>query len=156
MSKRVGTKLLWAGLMLAVVLTVPWVAQASVVHVTICQRTGSATNPYVRISPSASGVLHGHLDHTQVGNGLGGDIIPTFEYKGHTYSKNWGSVGQAIWNNGCQVPKARPTSVKNPPLSLAFTGVSTSKLVEVGAMFLVLMTVGSLLWISGRRMREVA
>jgi hypothetical protein len=141
--------------MLVVVLTLPWVAQASAVHVTICHRTGSATNPYVRISPSAPGVFHGHLDHSQVGNGLGGDIIPTFEYKGHSYSKSWGSVGQAIWNNGCQVPKTRPTQVKTPPLSIAFTGVSTSKLVVFSAMFLAFMTVGSFLLISGRRMREV-
>ena len=41
-------------------------------HVTICHRTGSATNPYILISPDVEGVVNGHLDHEQTGNGLGG------------------------------------------------------------------------------------
>jgi hypothetical protein len=69
-------------------------------HVTICHATGSATNPYVRISPSASGVFHGHLRHQD-----GRDIVPPFQYKGQTYSENWDANGQAIWNNDCNVPQ---------------------------------------------------
>src|SRR4051812_20668010 len=61
-------------------------------HVTICHRTGSATNPYIVISPDVEGVIEGHLDHEQTGNGLGGDIIPSFTFNGVTYSKNLDTV----------------------------------------------------------------
>lgn len=73
--------------------------------VTICHATGSATNPYVRITPSASGVFHGHMGG---GHQNGEDIIPTFTYNGQTHSQNW-PAGQAIWNNGCAVP-GHPTT----------------------------------------------
>jgi hypothetical protein len=73
--------------------------------VTICHATGSATNPYVRITPSASGVFHGHMGG---GHQNGEDIIPTFTYNGQTHSQNW-PAGQAIWNNGCAVP-GQPTT----------------------------------------------
>ena len=95
-------------------------ALASADHVTICHRTGSASNPYVQISPSAAGVYNGHLAHEQVGNGLGGDIIPPFDYQGQTYSKNWDAVGQAIWNNGCNVP-ATPPPPPPPPCQVTHT-----------------------------------
>ena len=36
-------------------------------HVTICHRTGSASNPYIVISPDVEGVIEGHLDHEQTG-----------------------------------------------------------------------------------------
>lgn len=95
-----------------VVLTVTVVsttsASAGADRVTICHRTGSASKPYVRISPSAAGVFHGHLSHDRaVGNGSGGDIIPPFQYSGQTYSLDWDAAGQAIWDNGC-VPPASP------------------------------------------------
>jgi hypothetical protein len=64
--------------------------------VTICHATGSSTNPFVTITPSASGVFHGHLGHQD-----GRDIIPPFTYKGQVYSQNWNAAGQAIFNNGC-------------------------------------------------------
>ena len=69
-------------------------------HVTICHATppDTAANGYVVISPSASGVYHGHLRQHDA------DIIPPFVYDGVTYSLNWDATGQAIWNNGCQVP----------------------------------------------------
>lgn len=71
-------------------------------HVTICHATppDTAANGYVRISPSASGVYHGHLQEHAA------DIIPPFVYKGVTYSLNWDATGQAIWNNGCVVPSS--------------------------------------------------
>jgi hypothetical protein len=64
--------------------------------VTICHATGSASNPFVVISPSASGVFHGHMGHQD-----GRDIIPPFTYNGQTYSQNWDAAGQALYNNGC-------------------------------------------------------
>lgn len=75
-------------------------------HVTICHATppDTAANGYVRISPSASGVYHGHYrEHAA-------DIIPPFTYNGQTYSLNWDSTGQAIWNNGCVVPDSATTT----------------------------------------------
>ena len=75
-------------------------------HVTICHATppDTAAHGYVRISPSASGVYHGHLRQHQA------DIIPPFVYNGVTYSENWDATGQAIWNNGCVVPAASTTT----------------------------------------------
>jgi len=88
-------------------------------HVTICHRTGSASNPYVLISPDAEGVVSGHLDHEQTGNGPGGDIIPVFIFHGVTYSKNLGITiggvtGAAILANGCNMPGVTPTPTPIP------------------------------------------
>jgi len=94
-------------------------AESAGFHVTICHRTGSATNPYIMISPDAEGVVSGHLDHDQVGNGLGGDIIPVFVLHGVTYSKNLGITiggvsGADILANGCHVPNRTPTPTPTP------------------------------------------
>lgn len=93
-------------------------ASASASHVTICHRTGSHSNPYVVISPSASGVYHGHYtEHNEnavfpntASDGKWGDIIPPFSFNGHTYSLNWNSQGQAIFNNSCHVPSSSTTT----------------------------------------------
>jgi uncharacterized repeat protein (TIGR01451 family) len=92
-------------------------------HVTICHATppDTAAGGYVRIAPSVSGVYHGHLrEHAA-------DIIPPFVYDGTTYSLNWDSTGQAIWNNGCAVPAG--TTVPPPSYSL---GLSVQKLERDG------------------------
>ncbi len=75
------------------------VAESAQLHVTICHATGSSSNPYVRISPSAFGVFHGHLGHQD-----GRDIVPPFTWNGHTYSENWDANGQALFNAGCSAP----------------------------------------------------
>lgn len=80
-------------------------------HVTICHATGSSSNPYVQISPSASGVFNGHLGKSHQD---GRDIIPPFEYKGKTYSQNWDATGQAIWKNGCVKPSTTTTTSTTP------------------------------------------
>lgn len=74
--------------------------------VTICHATGSATNPYVVITPNANGVINGHSGSGHQG---GRDIIPPFSYNDHGTTKqypgqNWDATGQAIYNNGCKVP----------------------------------------------------
>ena len=73
-------------------------------------------NPNVNIS--SSGHLQGGHDTEHLGpiwpatvDGKWGDIIPPYEfqpdegpvfvYPGH----NWTEEGQAIWNNGCNIPK---------------------------------------------------
>jgi hypothetical protein len=72
------------------------VSQSARQHVTICHATGSSSHPFVMISPSASGVFHGHLRHQD-----GRDIVPPFTFKGQAFSENWNAEGQAIFNNGC-------------------------------------------------------
>jgi hypothetical protein len=76
----------------------------------------------VFISPNVQGVIRGHLDHEQVGNGLGGDIIPEFAYQGRTYSKNLdldlgnGFTGRRLLANGCNMPeRPNPTPTPTPP-----------------------------------------
>lgn len=125
--QRIGKNLV-AGLAAAILLTGGFLTVKADVpagyHVTICHRTGSASNPYIIISPDVEGVINGHLDHEQTGNGLGGDIVPTFSYNGVTYSKNLdtnfgdGVTGAAILAAGCRAPGAEtptPTPTIPPP-----------------------------------------
>lgn len=70
---------------------------------TICHATGSSSNPYVVITPSVSGVFHGHMDHQG-----DEDIIPPYMYKGTWYSQNWDAAGQAMFANDCAAPAAAP------------------------------------------------
>lgn len=92
-------------------------------HVTICHRTGSASNPYIAISPDVEGIIEGHLEHEQAGNGPGGDIIPAFTYNGVTYSKNMdaefpgGLTGAMIVARGCEfLAEGTPTPTPQPAM----------------------------------------
>jgi hypothetical protein len=80
------------GIMLATCISAAQATAPNPDHkVTLCHRTGSATNPYVVITTDIASdgyVKGGHDQHEQVGNGLGGDIIPAYEY----VSKKDGSV----------------------------------------------------------------
>jgi hypothetical protein len=92
-------------------------------HVTICHATGTpdnAGNGYVVISPSASGVFHGHLRQHDA------DIIPPFEFQGVTYSQNWDNVNNhvAIWKNGCK-PVTVPTTTTTPTTPTTTVVVTT-------------------------------
>jgi hypothetical protein len=87
---------------------VPDVSTNSADKVTICHATGSDTNPFVKISPSAAGVFNGHLATSNGGNAGADhqgaeDIIPPFEYQGTTYSQNWDAAGMAIFEAKCKV-----------------------------------------------------
>jgi hypothetical protein len=64
--------------------------------VTICHATGSRSNPYVVITPSAAGVVNGHLAHHDQR-----DIVPPFTFRGQTYSQNWTTGGRAVFSAGC-------------------------------------------------------
>ena len=123
MLKYISLRLVSVAL-LTVISVIGAAAQAHF-HVTICHRTGSRTNPYIQISPDVEGVVNGHMDHEQTGNGLGGDIIPFFEFMGQTYSKNLdtdfggGLLGRDILANGCRVehhtPTPSPSTTPTPP-----------------------------------------
>ena len=64
---------------------------------TVCHALGNGS--YNAIPPSDSGIASGHLDHED-------DIIPGL--------KNWGTTGQAIWNNNCVVPSGSPSGSGSP------------------------------------------
>ena len=63
---------------------------------TICHATGSKSHPFVVISPSSSGVFHGHMGH-QVQE----DVVPTFTFNGLTLSQNWSAQGQRDADSPC-------------------------------------------------------
>ncbi|WP_062530140.1 hypothetical protein [Demequina rhizosphaerae] len=73
--------------------------------VMICHATASEKNPFTVNEISFNAVdngynidWNGHGDHE-------GDIIPAFaDFPG----LNWTELGQAIWNNGCEVPTTEP------------------------------------------------
>jgi hypothetical protein len=99
---------------LAMVVTAVLVTQASIAmagdKVTICHATGSETNPYVLISPSAIGVKAGHLDHQH-----DEDIIPQFTIESGPHAGTYGPQGdQSILANGCVVPSPSPSPTGSP------------------------------------------
>lgn len=64
--------------------------------VTICHRTGSASNPYVVITVDVAAIdgvgASDHDSHNQVGNGPIGDVIPpvaVFNESGKNWNNNW-------------------------------------------------------------------
>jgi len=75
--------------------------------VTICHSNSSSSNPYIVNTPNKSADVSGHDGHN---GGVypanpWGDIIPPFSYIGGAYAgKNWTTAGQAIYNNGCNIP----------------------------------------------------
>lgn len=93
--------------------------------VTICHRTNSVKNPYVKITVDHSAVDgKKHDDHSRHTGPVGtseaelqklkdaktkwGDIIPPVA--GVTAGRNWASAGQAIYNNGCVYKPAQSTN----------------------------------------------
>ena len=104
--------------------------------VTLCHRTGSAEggnthDGYSIITVDIASVantkdVRGHDSHGQIGNGPGGDIIPSFTYPSFTYpGKNLGSGGAAFLENRCRETDAPPTTVL-PTTVLPTTDTTTT------------------------------
>lgn len=64
--------------------------------VTFCHATSSASNPYVLITTSASGAVHGHVRHHNRT-----DVFPAFTYRGKAYGD---AAGTAFVAAGCVTP----------------------------------------------------
>jgi len=101
-------------------------------EIVICHGTGSQGNPYVVNSPAinssgafAGELAAGHNDH--VGplwfpgiTETWGDIIPPYDYEPadfHFAGLNWTAEGQAIYNNGCNIPQPSPSPTPTPEAS---------------------------------------
>lgn len=124
-------KRLIGGLTLAALLSIGFAATAGATKpapdhkVTICHRTDSNTNPYVRITVdiASSGYLkEGHDSHNgpvwdptlKAQHIKWGDIIPPYTYGTFTYpGKNWTEAGIAIYQNGCAIP-GEPAPSESP------------------------------------------
>lgn len=81
--------------------------------VEFCHATGSESNPFVLLNTSVNAFYQAGHDTHQGGR----DIVPPFSYKkkGQTISfpgLNWDATGQAIFKNGCEVPKPDPKCVE--------------------------------------------
>jgi hypothetical protein len=99
--------------------------------VTLCHRTNSDHNPYVRITVSINSVIKdaGHDGHDGPVYAAGmkaakqkwGDIIPAFSYSGGSYpGKNWGA-GAAIYGAGCEVETGGGHTTSPPTVTVTAT-----------------------------------
>lgn len=97
--------------------------------ITICHATGSESNPFVRISPDAEGVIEGHVG---VSHQNGEDIIPPFDYYNdanvlvHFAGQNWNIAGQAIYFNDCNAVGTTTTTDTTPTVTVTAPGTTVT------------------------------
>ena len=104
--------------------------EASGQKITICHATSSKNNPYNEISVNLSSLGDGHGS-----SGINSDdIIPPTQDSNYPNGHNWTALGQAIWNNKCEIPDKIPTptltlieSSDNKYLTFTIEGVSDYK-----------------------------
>jgi len=93
--------------------------------VDICHATGSASNTYVGLNVDDDAVDgSGNSDHNRSGHQNGEDIIPPFYddgSPGYWSARNWGSAGQAIFYNGCEIAESDPAPTATATLVPAAT-----------------------------------
>lgn len=81
----------------------------------ICHATNSNSNPYNTIPPANAGVANGHdteHDGPIFPAANWGDIIEPYTYNDVNYpGQNWTAEGEAIYNNGCNIPSSEPVEV---------------------------------------------
>lgn len=107
-------------------------------NVTICHRTASTSNPYVKETVDDDAVNgFGSSDHQHHdgpvfpatgSDGKWGDIIPPFDVSGNSHgggSQNWTAAGQVLWNNNCNIP-ATPTPTFTPTATATSTSTATA------------------------------
>ena len=77
------------------------IALAKSDKVTLCQATGSESNPYTKVTVNVSSLGNGH-GHSGVNDG---DIIPPTPGTDFPNGQNWDATHQGIYNNNCNVPE---------------------------------------------------
>jgi hypothetical protein len=91
-------------------------------HATICHATGSTTHPFVVISPSTSGVFHGHLSHQDKR-----DVAPTFQYNGMTLSQNWNAQAPVSLSSACAAELSSATTPAVTSVTATVQAVPTTQ-----------------------------
>ena len=143
--RRFARRLSWlvAASMVATATFAPATFAGDKTEITICHGTGSQSNPYVTESPAinSSGAFAGELAGGHNGHvgplwfpGITvewGDIIPPYDYAPadfHFNGLNWTAAGQAIYNNGCNIPEptATPTAAPTATPTAAPTATPTA------------------------------
>jgi len=78
--------------------------------INICHATAAHNNPYITNNVDKNATAGGHDGHTgpiwfEGIQETWGDIIPPYEFDGGSFSGlNWTAMGEAIWENGCNIP----------------------------------------------------
>jgi hypothetical protein len=135
-----GMGVVAAGVFLVVTASAPLGAgatQGTPEHkITLCHATDSRSNPYVEVTVDVASVqFQGHAGHDGPifspdlpEHTKWGDIIPPFDFgdAGSYPGKNWTAEGQAIFDDGCNVPSPTTTTVAPTTTTVAPTSTTVA------------------------------